>query len=53
MVCMLLGLSPQPAHALPEPLASHTRRLRGSWQVLKKIQLHKFLMSVEAGHALT
>ena len=52
MVCMLLGLQAQHAHALPAPLTPHTRRLRGSWQVLKKIQLHKFL-SVEAGHALT
>ena len=53
MVCMLPGLQAQHAHALPAPLASHTRRVAGCWQVLKKIQLHKFILSVEAGHTLT
>ena len=54
MVCMLLGLSPQPAHALPAPLASHTRRVAGCWQVLPQVEIHKFLSSVEPpGHALS
>ena len=53
-VCMLLGLSPQPAHALPAPLASHTRRVAGCWQVLPQVEIHKFLSSVEPpGHALS
>ena len=51
---MLLGLQAQHAHALPAPLTPHTPRVRGSWQVPLKVQVHKFLLSVElAGHALT
>ena len=53
-VCKLPGLQALHAHALPAPLAPHTPRVRGSWQVPLQVQVLKFLLSVEpAGHALT